>query len=929
MKKKLFIIFLTVCMAIVTMTVMAFAADSDYEYTASGTITKYKGTDTEITIPSSLGGYTVVKIGDNAFKGTSVTKVTIPDTVTSIGKSAFNSCTSLTSISIPDSVTSIGEGAFKLSGLTSVTIPSSVTSIGVDAFSYCESLTSVLIPDSVTSIGNYAFSNCTSLETVTIESCATIIGTDAFRNTPALTNGNINQASHTYDNGVITEEPTCTEAGVKTYTCTECGNTYTEAIAATGHSYDTGTVTKEATCTENGEMTYTCTVCGYSYTEVIPATGHNYVDHVCTGCGELDCIAFGTDWVLEFDHTLNIYSDNGMADWTDSYRDTYGSSVESVVIDSAVTYIARFAFYGCSNLTSVTIPDSVTDIGNHAFSGCTSLASIEIPSSVTGIYEAVFEYCTSLTSITIPNSIKSIGTNAFYHCTGLTSIEIPSSVTSIGQSAFAYCEGLTSITISNSVTSIGSGAFCFCTGLTSVTIPDSVTTLAEYAFEACTSLESVVIGNGITTINNNTFYGCSSLESVYISSSVTSIGRVAFYPDWGVSNSILDVYYEGSSTNWNAISISDGGNENLTDAFIHYNCTSIHTSHVHGSTYEWSSDYTTCTVTIYCSECDSTKEIECTVESKEVTAVSCTMDGTAYCTATATIANEIYSETQTVVTATATGHTTEIQNAKDATCIAEGYNGDEVCTVCGETITTGTVIAATGNHTYDTGVVTKEATCTEDGEMTYTCTVCGDSYTETIAATGHSYGEPVFTWNGNTCTATFTCTEGDDVQTVDATVTSKNFFGMVTRTAEVTFGGTPYTDTKTTGRSLLTIMADYTSVNNAISKANALNASDYSNFADVTAAINAVQWNLNVLNQSTVNGYAEAIETAIANLKAAELTEETVTINEPIEDTNTETEPDDIDVDDTDEETNPTTGIALAMLPMAIALAATVANKRG
>ena len=92
--------------------------------------------------------------------------------------------------------------------------------------------------------------------------------------------------SHSYTSKVTTVA-TCNSAGVRTYTCSLCGSSYTEAIAATGHSY-TSKVTTAATCTGTGVKTYTCSLCGSSYTESIPATGHSYSGGSCTACGAVD-----------------------------------------------------------------------------------------------------------------------------------------------------------------------------------------------------------------------------------------------------------------------------------------------------------------------------------------------------------------------------------------------------------------------------------------------------------------------------------------------------------------------------------------------------------------------------------------------------------------------------------------------------------------
>lgn len=200
------------------------------------TITKYTGTESTVILPSTISSWPVTKIGEAAFQdNTTITSVTIPDSVTEIGSNAFAGCTNLTIVnyagdwsnltiqsgnpavqdaanaplfdfeSTPDNtavivtrykgtaadvtipsrykgkpVTTIGTDAFLGLNITSVTIPDSVTVIRSRAFSDCRNLTNINIPSSITFIGNYAFSNCESLTSITIPSSVTSIEESAF-----------------------------------------------------------------------------------------------------------------------------------------------------------------------------------------------------------------------------------------------------------------------------------------------------------------------------------------------------------------------------------------------------------------------------------------------------------------------------------------------------------------------------------------------------------------------------------------------------------------------------------------------------------------------------------------------------------------------------------------------------------------------------
>ena len=289
-----------------------------------------------------------------------VKKAVIEDGVTSIGYSAFGTCSALTSVTIPNSVTSIGRGAFYCcTSLRSVTIPNGVTAIDESLFYNCTSLTSVTIPNSVTSIGYHAFSGCTSLTSVTIPDSVTSIGYGAFYWSGAAVS-------------VVSEN--------KNY-CSEDGVLYNKqkTVLLYGGACK-GTFKIPNSVTSIGDSAFDN--CDALTSVTIPNSVTSIGYHAFSGC----------------------------------------TSLTSVTIPDSVTSIGEYAFYNCTSLTSVMIPDSVTSIGDSVFQDCNSLTNVTILGSVTAIADSMFWCCTSLTSVTIPKSMTSIGRNAFFWCDSLTDV---------------------------------------------------------------------------------------------------------------------------------------------------------------------------------------------------------------------------------------------------------------------------------------------------------------------------------------------------------------------------------------------------------------------------------------------------------------------------------------------------------------------------
>ncbi len=442
-------------------------------------------------------------------------------------------------IIIPDSVVSIGNSAFSdCYDITDIVIPSSVTLIGKSAFENCTGLTHLIIPDSVTTIEQGALKGCDNLEELTIPFTGSSRTATAYNGVFGFIFGYYYESEIAYGN---------TSQGSST--------TFIDKNYGTVH-YD------------NSTWQYSCKDYHFVSNFYLHRSLYFYIPLslrkvTVTDAEKIDVAAF-----MNCEYIAEIILNEGISLIGDyAFR---ASGISGIVIPDSVTSIGNKAFDNClletvkmgSGLTDIpstlihkdslktfVIGKNVTNIGYATFSGCTALSSVTIGNSVKSIGGSAFSGCTGLTSITIPNSVTSIGYSAFLNCSGLTSITIPDSVTNIDYDAFNGCpleyvkmgNGLTSIPstlinkdslktfiIGNGVTNTGNSTFSGCTKLSSVTIPDSVVKIDYASFSGCVGLTSIVIPSSVTSITSSAFSGCTGITSITIPDSVTNIAYDAF-----------------------------------------------------------------------------------------------------------------------------------------------------------------------------------------------------------------------------------------------------------------------------------------------------------------------------------------------------------------------------------------------------------------
>ncbi len=488
---------------------------------------------TTISIPKEYDNEPIIAIDENAFKNfNEITKIIMPNSVTSIGKDAFLGCNLLESLTLScTNITYLGYyfGASSYSD-NSTYVPTTLkeviitggSSIENSAFSGCSSLKSIIIPKSVTSIGERAFKDCSSLESIDIPNSVTSIGSSAFSGCSSLIiyceasskpSGWQNQAKDSFGSTIYSwnssNRPVYWGINDKTYK-EENGLRY---VIQNGKAV----ITK---CVGNVvEVPDTIQINGKTYS--VASIGAD----AFSNCNSLSRVIYkGTisQWVSkdfgnEYSNPLSMNKlyINGML-----YQK------KNIVLEE-ISKIGSSAFNNYRLLESITIPTSVTSIGNSAFKNCSSLqCTITISNGVTSIEDYTFYNCNSLkVTFAADSKLKSIGNYAFYSCDALESIIIPQSTTSIGEYAFAYIR-LSNVYLNltfeknSQLRSIGAYAFC-CTKLEYFKIPTSVTSIGECAF-----LDS----DFVQEIERYGYNQSQSRRRTYIimPKSVTSIGVHAF-----------------------------------------------------------------------------------------------------------------------------------------------------------------------------------------------------------------------------------------------------------------------------------------------------------------------------------------------------------------------------------------------------------------
>lgn len=469
----------------------------------------------------------VMSLSNNSFDGCLLLKkVTFPTTMKTIGgfsntgikeiafaegatpeaisDYAFLNCDSLSTITLPNSIKSLGTGAFyDCDTLKTVKLPTGITKIAKQAFYHCGFLQSITIPQNVTEIGAEAFAACSKLTTISLPSALTTIGIASFHST-GLT-------SITLPEGMTTIEPgTFGKSKLKSIKLSKS----LKQITSNNESYNLGSLPNEY----------------YDFRKYI----NMYRDDsgAFQNCKELESIDLnGAVLTILGSYTFNECDKLRSIDLSSTKLEEIPTSafyscdsLRAITFPSTVKTIGQQAFYYNLSLESLKMPAALTSIYNNAFNKCKKIRSIDLSATSLTKIESWFSNVDSLRTVKLPSTVIEIGESAFAG-SPIEEINFPASLTTIGNYAFSG-NRLKTVDLSATQFTTINNWFANNNKLRTVKLPETVTTLGENAFNNC-YITGINFPSSLTTISNNALNYC-QIDTLRLPATVTEIGNSAF-----------------------------------------------------------------------------------------------------------------------------------------------------------------------------------------------------------------------------------------------------------------------------------------------------------------------------------------------------------------------------------------------------------------
>ncbi len=442
----------------------AATSASDFKIEGS-TLVKYRGDETQVTIPSA-----VETIGEGAFEeNDEIESIVIPNSVTSIERYAFWGCDSLKTVTLGKGLNEIGPYTFaNCKGLKQITIPSNIRSIGLQAFVDCVNLTDVSIPVETIEIHESAFDGC-------------------FKLYIHCTPGSI---ADEYAKAFYEKQEEMPEY--------EDVPEYQEPEIVEPEDTDDSVIYDPVP----GKMIGSTQVVGNN--AMVFIEGANQM--------VLDGSSFSVEEQEPIENTMQTTLGNNIPKFT--------------IVDGKI--VADQAYYRSKKLGHVTLPAGIEEIGLFAFSR-SSIASIVIPDGTKEICYGAFYHCDKLEKVMLPKTIENVEPKAFSNTLWVEDFEKNGKEDYLisGNVLVAYRGINKEITIPEGVTVIAGEVFANNAQITGVTLPESLVTIGEAAFEGCRNLSNVSFGSKTTKIKDRAFAGC-ALSQISVPASVSEVGLKAF-----------------------------------------------------------------------------------------------------------------------------------------------------------------------------------------------------------------------------------------------------------------------------------------------------------------------------------------------------------------------------------------------------------------